>query len=393
MASLKVALQKQNEYEDGYPLIVRAFIGKRTIQFSMNVRLHPNQLRNDGKVIKHPDALEINKAVSDSMRIIEDVFTELGDRLPRLTTAEIKMAVYKKCNPDESSSQQKKFDVFDCFDELMKTKTKSKTYDSYVYAKKIIREYCDSILIDYPTFDSVTHAWLLAFQGWLNQKYKHNTVFAIIKCLKAVFNYALANEYTTKYPFRKFSCVPQKDSPTEPLTSEQIKMIRDLEIAHKQQSITRDVFMLTFYLAGINPVDMYNLKYDDTYVKYKRQKTGSNIKFLIPDEVRPYIEKYKDAKGEKMFDFKMSETEFKHNLNYHLKNIGSAIGRTPESMYMYVARHSFATIAMQECDMSYSEVGQMLGHEEHTVTSRYAKPSENKLNANIRRVLDTLLSK
>lgn len=394
MASLKVTLQKQNEYADGYPLIIRAFVGKKTIQFSMGVRLHPHQLRADGKVVKHNDAMEINKAITDSMRIIEGVLSDMdrAGRLETASTAEIKLAVSNIVNGVKAQPQETKtIELLDCYKELMKTKTVTSTYSAYQYSLKVIQEYCNSVGCDFPRFDDINHAWLLALQHYTLhiKKLKTNTSSVVFRCLKAVYNYAIANEYTMKYPFKKFPVTISQDSPTNPLTVEQIKSIRDLRIDRKNVELSRDVFMLEFYLCGINNIDLYNLKYDDKYVSYTRRKTGAKIKFLIPDEVRPYMEKYKDPKGERMFNFGVCESYFLHNINYNLKKALKGLGI--ESQYMYAARHSFATIGMQECDLSYSDIGQLLGHQEHSITSRYARPSEDKKNRNIRKILDTLL--
>lgn len=390
MASLKVTLQKQNEYADGYPLIIRAFVGKKTIQFSMGVRLHPHQLRADGKVVKHNDAMEINKAITDSMRIIESVFAEYGDAVHAMSTAEIKLAVSNKTKRT-THVQESSHTLLSCFQELMKTKVALSTYKSYQYTIDTIRNYCVYCNVDFPSFNDINHGWLLSLHHYLThvRGLKANTSAITFKCLKAVYNYAIANEYTTKYPFKKFSVSTPNDSPTNPLTSEQIKLIRDCELTNKRESIARDVFMLEFYLCGINTIDLYHLKYNNVNVSYTRRKTGVKIKFNIPDEVHPYMEKYKDKKGERMFDFGYSESSFRTSLNFHLKKVMVRLGI--ESQYMYAARHSFATIGMQECDLSYSDIGQLLGHQEHSITSRYARPSEDKKNRNIRKILDTLL--
>ena len=205
MASLKVTLQKQNEYADGYPLIIRAFVGKKTIQFSMGVRLHPHQLRADGKVVKHNDAMEINKAITDSMRIIESVFAEYGDAVHAMSTAEIKLAVSNKTKRT-THVQESSHTLLSCFQELMKTKVALSTYKSYQYTIDTIRNYCVYCNVDFPSFNDINHGWLLSLHHYLThvRGLKANTSAITFKCLKAVYNYAIANEYTTKYPFKKF---------------------------------------------------------------------------------------------------------------------------------------------------------------------------------------------
>lgn len=60
-----------------------------------------------------------------------------------------------------------------------------------------------------------------------------------------------------------------------------VKKIRDAEIKEKSQRVARDVFMLSYYLGGINLMDLmqYNFK-DSKIMEYVREKSKTQRKVI-----------------------------------------------------------------------------------------------------------------
>jgi len=57
------------------------------------------------------------------------------------------------------------------------------------------------------------------------------------------------------------------------ITVEQLKIIRDMEPNKYNVSVVRDIFMLTYYLAGMNLVDMLAYDFRTNDIDYIRVKT------------------------------------------------------------------------------------------------------------------------
>ena len=80
------------------------------------------------------------------------------------------------------------------------------------------------------------------------------------------------------------------------ITVEQLRQLRDMKCDTICKSEARDLFMLTYYLAGMNWADLsvYKFKNLDT-ISYIRTKTKNSknldkiTKFSIPDEAKPII--------------------------------------------------------------------------------------------------------
>ena len=169
---------------------------------------------------------------------------------------------------------------------------------------------------------------------------------------------------------------PFKDLPkVEParkraLTAEQLLTIRDLEDTSIYQNgqnrynLARDVFVMSFLLIGMNEA-----------------------------ELEPYLEKYKDPTGERVFRFYRMYSNvgtFTNALNKGLKLIGSALGI--DDLEFYSARHTWATIATNDAEVDKYTVHTALNHvdEKMKVTDTYIKKSWKPIDKANRKVLDYL---
>lgn len=259
------------------------------------------------------------------------------------------------------------------------------------------------------TFETMTVEWLSKFEEYYTQK-ENNPMsvngFAIhLRNIRTVFNWCIDNEYTDKYPFRKFKIKSEK-VPIRNLTAEQVAMLRDYEV-EPWQEIYRDFFMLSFYLCGINPVDLLHLKADNIVngrLKYKRRKTGHLFDLPIPKEAQDIISKYRGKDWllsplDKYSDYK----DFLHHWNDALKKIGTKetvpdkAGKRRKIIYqplyptltVYSARYSFASIGA-ELDIPRETIALCLGHSWADVTSHYIAYDTKKIDKAVRRIIDYL---
>lgn len=165
-------------------------------------------------------------------------------------------------------------------------------------------------------------------------------------------------------------------------------------------NLAKDVFLLSFYLIGMNAVDLYNCKsccYKNGRITYQRTKTKNRrsdkaeISIKVEPEVLPLMEKYKDPTGERVFKFYKlyaSMDCFSAAINKGLKKIGEDIG--VDDLEFYAARHTWATIASNEVGVDKYTVHTALNHVDETmrVTDIYIKKSWDNIDEANRKVLD-----
>ena len=134
------------------------------------------------------------------------------------------------------------------------------------------------------------------------------------------------------------------------LTIEQIREIRDLEIEDKWASAARDIFMLSFYLCGMNLGDILVQDLSKDYVKFIRLKTKSRrrpndfTEFTIQPEARVIINKYINSNGQLQVYGRVTKKSIMHTTDDHLHKL-SKILKYDKRLIFYSARKSFAQIA------------------------------------------------
>ena len=155
-----------------------------------------------------------------------------------------------------------------------------------------------------------------------------------------------------------------------------------------RRDMAKDCFIMSFCLMGMNSVDMYNAKdFDGEMLTYERTKTKDrrSDNALIAVKVHPFIkkliEKYRGK--EYLFTFRKrysSAADFNRALNIGLKEIGRELNI--DNLQFYSARHSMATVAVNEVGISKYVVNDMLNHVEPSmkVTDLYIKKDFTTIN-------------
>lgn len=248
--------------------------------------------------------------------------------------------------------------------------------------------------------------WLSNFESWMAESGMKVNAYSIhLRNIRAVFNYAIDEETTTLYPFRKFK-IKKEETRKRSLTIEQIRILKDYPCEEFEERY-KDLFMLSFYLIGINIGDMLLLKVENVVngrIEYHRQKTGKLYSVKIEPEAQAIIDRYKGREYLlNVLDEYSNYKDFISRINKALKNIGpferKGLGgkkvRQPlfPDLSTYWARHSWATLAA-ELDIPKETISAGLGHEIGSdVTSIYIKFDQKKVDDANRRVIDYVFGK
>ncbi len=248
------------------------------------------------------------------------------------------------------------------------------------------------------TFETMTKKWLMDFDNYLAKTMKVNSRSIHLRNVRAVFNYAIDMEKTICYPFRRFQ-IKHEETEKRAITLEQLRELRDFQIEEKGTQKFRDLFMLMFYLIGINTVDLYNLTNDnlrDGRLVFHRSKTNKLYDIRIEPEAQAIIDKYKGKVHLIETGYK-SHRDFMHNMNNRLKKIGPVEMHSHgkkifhsilPNISSYASRHTWATLA-SELDIPKETISAALGHEiGSSVTSIYIKLDKNKVDEANRKVID-----
>lgn len=251
--------------------------------------------------------------------------------------------------------------------------------------------------------DELNKAWLTEFDNYLAKTNPSANARALhMRNLRAILNYALDEELTTNYPFRRFKIKTVKTAKRS-LSANTLHDILTYEV-EDWQVIYRDMFALSFMLMGINFADMLQLRpnqYREGRIEFNRHKTAKLYSMKVEPEAAKLIEKYA---GEgfvlSVMDSRKDYLQFIRQTNNALRKIGvcerSGLGGkksiTPicADLSTYWARHTWATIAA-ELDIPKETIAAALGHGGNTVTDIYINFNTKKVDEANRRVLDYVL--
>lgn len=156
--------------------------------------------------------------------------------------------------------------------------------------------------------------------------------------------------YGVKYDRLPFVNIKIQQAPERELdiTVEQFKRIRDCTPSCHKLTVARDMFCLSYYLAGMNLVDMVNYdfrgtdKIDYTRFKTRNMKQGEKrISFSIQPEAWVIIEKYMNKRTGKLdLGYKFSYQNLSRYITRNLHALAEELHLHTHLVY-YSARKSF----------------------------------------------------
>ncbi|TYP94449.1 integrase-like protein [Sphingobacterium allocomposti] len=189
----------------------------------------------------------------------------------------------------------------------------------------------------------------------------------LFNAAREVYNNEDLGIYRIKhYPFKKYKVGSPPLTKKRNNTLEQVLTIRDcVTIPGSRAELAKELYMLSFYLCGINAVDLYQITERDVRngrLDYNRSKTQGKrkdnafISIKIVDEAKPLLEKYLGKLRERY----SSANALNWALCKGMEQLRKLTG-IPE-LTLYWARHTFANTARNDCRMSKDDVALALNH-------------------------------
>lgn len=346
-----------------------------------------------------PKAVNWRARNTKLLRILSEVESylseiELDGKMNRMYDSEIKEKITDIVTGESNS--KKKLLFTDIIREYTKKITKIKTIESYQYTISKINTFDSKA-----TINSITIKWLNELQAMLEiEELSTNTISIVFRNIRTVFNYAIDEEITQLYPFRKFKIKSEHKLAVEYLTFDQLKKLQNYKVQDYQVK-ARDIFMLMFYLCGINIGDLCKLRtIEKGRINYKRQKTGRIYSIKVEPEAMEIIDRYR---GESylldILDHYQDYIPFMRKMNNDLSLIGEmkrvGLGGkkiiTPlfPDITTYWSRYSWGTLAAQ-LDIPKETISAGLGHGARSVTDNYVHFDIKKVDEANRKIIDHL---
>ncbi len=350
---------------------------------------HWNGEINKAVIPKCPNARAINESLEELYFKYNNALRELeiSGQIAGKSLVEIKR--FLTVPPEESKREL----LTDYFQRYADSRRADKSRETYLYTLKTIRAFDK---MDIP-FEAVNVVWLKAFEAQLEkQGIGINTRAIHFRNLRAVFNSAINEDLIglETYPFRKFK-IASSHKEKESLTEEQLRRVVAYDSPYPIRRIAKDMFMLSFYLCGMNLIDLFHLeRLRDGRAYFVRTKTsGKNINpvsILVQPEAAEIIARYAGTDHVLRFVEEPAAYEtFNHRIQKAIRIIAKELGI--EGMTFYWARYTWATLA-DKIGISEKEISKGLGHVDTSVAGKfYISYDWTKVDRANRSVIDYLL--
>lgn len=349
------------------------------------------EFRN-GAVVKRPDAAFLNSRLRHIIQEYQDKMDKISG-LPGLSCPELVFLLKRSHDIEDHTLQS-------TFEEMIRSSTAKEstiTANSY-YWNSISKVIDTSCKLTHLTSQMINRAALKLRQSGLAPSSTGNYLMMI----KQVIRFAEKNGYV-RYEIDPFimTKIPKPRVRESWISVEQVKAIRDADLKSEKTRVARDLFMLSYYLGGINMIDLLAINFKQCgRLKYERSKTSNRekinrfVEFDIPDEAKEIIKRYMSPDGFLRGKYINVKNKCCILFRYELKKIASMLNI--DDLVYYSARKSFAQHAL-ELGVATTVIDYILGHALNSgnMSNRSSLfhyvfvPPEMATNA-IRKVLDNL---
>ena len=303
---------------------------------------------------------------------------------------------------DEFHKQTSKITLFTYMEKMIGKlwrQGQQRTSETYQAALNSFRKFRKGVDV---CFDDIDSEILISYEYHLRAKgLALNTISFYMRRLRAVYNNAVEDGYVeNKNPFKKVFTSSEKTI-KRAIPLKFVRKLKDLDLnCSPSKSFARDMFLFSFYTRGMAFVDMAylqkkNLK--DNVLTYRRKKTGQLLSVHWEDCMQKIVDQYSSLTSPFLLSIikdpdKNTRKQY-HNaltlINHNLKAIGRELGLNLP-LTMYVARHSWASIARNE-GIPISVISEGMGHDSESTTQIYLASLEpqviDKANKKILKLL------
>lgn len=349
MATLIFCIVNSRPKQDGtFPIRLKVTNGTSVTYITTQYSVDKKQW-NGGQVVRHPQAAMINARLSQMLCEYQSRLDEL-DPDKSIPASKIR----EWLENDTRNDNGRFMPLANAYIERLKENGQKSYAQNMGYTVKAIKEFFgESVPLKQFSFLS-----LETFEHKLRANGQSDTTINIrMTHIKALLNYAVkigAVEYKV-FPFANYK-MPQKNVRDIWISKGELKKLREAEfsgVSERRHTVARDLFMLSFYFAGINLTDLMDARLDGDTMNFVRKKTAAKkrgekeVSLTIQPEARTIIDKYITEDGTLDFGYNYRDYEqFRSFVTKGLNKIGEDLGFDKKLMF-YSARKTFVQFGQQ----------------------------------------------
>ncbi len=358
-STTKIVIRKKPNKNGLFPLAIRISKNGRSAYHYLGHYIDLKFWDNTNKRVRksHPNAASLNNLLIAKLSEANKGLINLQVNNNDLSVNQIKKELYTSENTS----------FFEVAEEYLEELKRNKKFSRISSDKPRINHLKKFNKNNHLTFQEIDEAFLKKFMTYLREKRKvsERSIINNLIVIRTLYNRAIKSGIVARqfYPFGSDKIqIKFPETRKIGLTIPEIQKIENLKNLTPAENHARNIWLFSFYLAGIRSADVFKIRWSDIYderLHYRMNKNSKLLSLKIPKKIYPIIGQYAKYRNHdddfifpelKMVDFDNKKEVFSKttrankNLNRHLKNIATK-AKISKKLTMHIARHSFGNIS------------------------------------------------
>jgi integrase/recombinase XerD len=360
MASVKVVLRLNKKKGDGtFPIVIRVTNNRQLTEKFVGHAVKLKDWDEKQHLVKksHPNSVRLNYLISKKVDEINKMILDAANNDQQLTKKQLK---YKIKHNNKSSFNS-------LADEHLSDLLKLKKFNQHSGEKPRVNHFKNFLDQQDISFQNITVTLLKKFMLYLKTEKKlgDRSVMNCLIVIRTIFNKAISDGLVESkhYPFGQGKIqIKMNETRKVGLNESEVRQLEEADLENIPGNFhARNIWMVSFYLAGIRISDIIKLKWTDiqdgrlTYTMGKNQKI---VSLKLPEKAKQIIESYKETSTDSIYVFPYLKEEdgFESKIinaktrtansviNKNLKSIAERL-KLGKKLTMHISRHTFGQIA------------------------------------------------
>lgn len=400
--TMKIVLRKKQKADSTYPLAIRITKDRKTSFIHLGQSIYEKDWDSNSQRVRksHPNSTRLNNFLIAKLAEANEKILELETQRKETSSKTIKKTIQPKSGVTFFTQAQ-------AYIENLKTQKK---YNRIVSEEPRLKHFKEFLKTEDITFQEITIPLLRRFSAYLKgiRGVSERTVVNHLILIRTIYNQVIKEHIIDQkhYPFGKDGiAIKFPQSLKIGLNPSEVKSIENLDLSSDPfQNHARNVWLLSYYFAGMRVSDVLRLKWTDFqnerlhYSMGKNAKTGS---LKIPEKAANILLQYKTYNHKDKLVFPDLEVvddlnnlyEVQRKTSYAVKQINKGLkavadkAKINKKLTMHIARHTFGNISGDRIPIQMLQ--KLYRHSSVTTTIAY---QSNFIHKDVDEALDSVIN-
>ncbi|MDQ1086185.1 site-specific integrase [Siphonobacter sp. SORGH_AS_1065] len=400
-SSLKVVLRKKANQDGTFPLALRITVNRKSSFIYLGQHVKESDWDEKAQKVKksHPNSTRLNNLILQKKAEVNGKMLEMETQHKSVSSVSVRSHV--------KSTSGTSF--FEQAEQHLENLRKHGKYNRVSAEKPRIKHFREFLKSQDIVFTDITIPLLNRFKAYLKstRRITERTIVNHLILIRTIYNQAIAAGLVEPkhYPFGKNKVtIRLPDSLKVGLTLEELKLLENLDLSSAPRYWThaRNVWLVSFYFAGMRVSDVLRLKHMDFHNARLYYTMGKNLKagsLKVPEKALRILETYPKESNHDLVFPELQKLESLEDPYLVQRAIATAVKRLDRNLQllaktagiqkdltMHIARHTFGNLSGEKIPIQLLQ--KLYRHTSITTTIGY---QGNFINKDADDALDAVL--